>query len=79
MRRRRRDGQRVSLVVWAFGVSASSLSDVVNRRTYQNVPDEASVPHSMERMSLLDVHDYYERKQGRKGKARILPCAGAIR
>ena len=27
-------------------------------------------------MSLLDVHDYYERKRGKKGKVRALPGVG---
>ena len=65
MRRLRRDGNKVMHIAWAFHVSASSVSDVVNRRTYQNVPDEASVSHRMDKMSLLDVHDHYERKKGR--------------
>ena len=51
-------------------VSASSVTDVVNRRTFQNVPDEASVSHRMDKMSLLDVHDYYERKRRVRS-----PCA----
>ena len=39
------------------------MSDVVNRRIYQNVPDEASVSHPMDKMSLLDVHEDYERRR----------------
>ena len=76
MRRLRRDSNKVMHIAWAFQVSASSVSDVVNRWTYQNVPDQASVSHPMDKMSLLDVHDYYERKRGKKGKVRALPGVG---
>ena len=53
------------------------MSDVVNRRTYQNVLDEASVSHPMDKMSLLDVHEDYERRRrNRTRKAKVRDLAG---
>ena len=52
---------------------------MVNERTYRNVPDEASVSDPMDKMSLLDVHEDYERKreQAKARSRRVRFLAGA--
>ncbi len=66
MRRLRADGNRVQLIAWAFGVAATCVSGVANRRTHTRVADQASVPHEMDTMALYDIRNYYERLRQRK-------------
>lgn len=60
MRRLRADGNQVQHIAWAFGVAATCVSGVVNRRTHTRVPDQPSAPHEMDTMSLFEIHDYSE-------------------
>ena len=52
IRRLRRDGIQVTQLANAFGLTVPKVSTICNRRTCAHVPDDASVPHAWDTMSL---------------------------
>ena len=61
IRRLRRDGQKVTVIAWALGLSLSTVSAVGNGKTHVRVPDESSTRHPWDTLTVEDI--YHHRQQ----------------